>query len=223
MITFIDFKAAFDSVSHKFIDAVLIRAGATRKTRAIFRAIYEAAKGMVRVNGTLGKKLFSELFNIERGVVQGDIASPVLFILALDLLIQTYDKTGNGVKCGKELTIRTLGYADDAALAEGKAKDMTKRLTALADASVGEADMTIRLDKTFTHHVQAQEKRKVTEAEALAAQKKFKHQCDFCPRRFKTQAAMYIHRASCPYNYATTEKAFELEDIVGVFGRVDAR
>ena len=100
---------------------------------------------------------------------------------------------------------------------------MTKRLTALADASVGEADMTIRMDKTFTHHVQDQEKKKATEAEALAAQKKFKHQCDFCPRRFKTQAAMYIHRVSCPYNYVTTEEAYPVDDIVGVFGRVDAR
>ena len=34
--------------------------------------------------------------------MQGDIVSPVLFTLTLDLLIQTYDKTGNGVKCGKE-------------------------------------------------------------------------------------------------------------------------
>ena len=58
VITFIDFKAAFDSVSHKFIDAVLARAGASRKTRAMFRAIYEAAKGMVRVNGTQGQKSF---------------------------------------------------------------------------------------------------------------------------------------------------------------------
>ena len=58
VITFIDYKAAFDSVSHKFIDAVLVRAGASRKTRAIFRAIYEAAKGIVRVNGTMGKNFF---------------------------------------------------------------------------------------------------------------------------------------------------------------------
>ena len=100
---------------------------------------------------------------------------------------------------------------------------MTKRLTTLADASVGEADMTVRMDKTFTHHVQVQEKMMATTEEALKAQKKFKHPCDFCQRRFKTQSAMYIHRANCPYNYATTEKAYEVEDIVGVFGRVKVR
>ena len=49
------------------------------------------------------------------------------------------------------------------------------------------------------------------------------HKCDFCVRRFKTSAAMYTHRANCPYNYDTTEKAFEVEAIVGVFGRIENR
>ena len=81
-----------------------------------------------------------------------------------------------------------LGYADDAALAEERIEEMTTRLTALADASLQEADMMIRMDKTYTHHVQHQEKMRVNEEEALAAQQ---HKCDFCPRRFKSMAAMY--------------------------------
>ena len=158
VITFIDYKAAFSSVSHKFLDSVLARAKVSRKCRAIFRAIYNVAKGMVRVNGILDKKIFSEFFNICRGVVQGDIVSPILFILALDQLIQLYDKSGCGVNCGPHLTYRVLGYADDAALAEAKIEDMTKRLTTLADRSLSEADMKIRMDKTFSQHVQEQEK-----------------------------------------------------------------
>ena len=47
LVTFIDYKAAFDSVSHKYIDSVLARAKVYRKCRAIFRSIYEATKGMV--------------------------------------------------------------------------------------------------------------------------------------------------------------------------------
>ena len=80
--------------------------------------------------------------------------SPLLFILALDQIIQKYDRAGKGVKCGKELTVRVLGYADDAAMAEEEAADMTTRLTAVADGSEKDADMTVRMDKTFTHHVQ---------------------------------------------------------------------
>ena len=223
VITFIDYKAAFDSVSHKFLDSVLARAKVSRKCRAIFRAIYNVAKGMVRVNGILGKKIFSEYFKICRGVVQGDIVSPILFILALDQLIQLYDKTGKGVKCGQQLTYRVLGYADDAALAEAKIDDMTTRLTTLADKSLSEADMRIRMDKTFTQHVQIQDEVKVTKEEAMAAQRKFKVKCDFCDRRFKTEAAMQIHRAACAFNYNTTEKTWVVEGIVGVFGRIGAR
>ena len=63
----------------------------------------------------------------------------------------------------------------------------------------------------------------MTEAEAVAAEAGFKHQCDFCKRRFKTRRDMLIHRANCSHNYATTEEVFEVEDIVGVFGSKDAR
>ena len=64
-----------------------------------------------------GKIIFSKAFDIGRGVVQGDIVSPIFFILALDQLFQECDdKYAKGVRCGKLLTIKTLGYADDAAL-----------------------------------------------------------------------------------------------------------
>ena len=141
IVTFIDYKAAFDSVSHKFIDEVLIAAKASRKCRAIFRAIYDTAKGIVRVNGILKNKIYSEAFNIGRGVVQGDIVSPLLFILALDQIIKNYDTAGVGVKCNDELTYRVLGYADDAALAETRIKEMSERLTSVGNESKTRADM----------------------------------------------------------------------------------
>ena len=69
VVTFIDYKSAFDRVSHRFIDMVLARVKASRKTFAMFRAIYDVATGMVRVNDTLGKNIFSTTFDIDRGVV----------------------------------------------------------------------------------------------------------------------------------------------------------
>ena len=39
VVTYIDFTAAFDTVSHRFLDKALEKAGATRKTRALFRSI----------------------------------------------------------------------------------------------------------------------------------------------------------------------------------------
>ena len=120
-------------------------------------------------------------------------------------------------------TYRVLGYADDAALTEERIEEMTERLTTLADKSESEADMKVRMDKTFSQHVQEQDEQKVSEEEMLEAQKKFKFQCDFCERRFKTNAAKHIHRSSCPHNYGTTNQIYEVEGIVGVFGRIGAR
>ena len=223
VVTYIDYSAAFDSVSHKFIDKTLTHAGASRKTRAIFRAIYEAAAGVARVSGIDGTYTFSGSFAVRRGVIQGDIISPVLFILALDQLVQTFDRSGEGVKCGRILKMRVLGYADDAALVESTVEAMTKRLTELADASRREADMEINMAKTFTQHVFKREKIKVSAAEVSKVEAKYEHKCDFCERRFKTLRGMRIHRSKCKHNYDTTGEVFELEEILGVFGHKHAR
>eukprot|EP01047_Picozoa_sp_COSAG01_P036802 COSAG01_NODE_2890_length_6906_cov_23.470545_1_plen_236_part_00 len=54
VIVFLDLVAAFDSCSHKCIDAALAEAKASNKTRAIFRAMYAKATGVVRVRNTDG-------------------------------------------------------------------------------------------------------------------------------------------------------------------------
>ena len=137
------------------------KAGATRKTRAIFRAIYAAATGVAKVSGTQGKRVFSEPFDIARGVVQGDIISPILFILALDQLIKAHDVLGTGVKCDSGLVTRVLGYADDSALLEPNVDDMSARLTSLVDAAKREADMQSSVDakNIYAACVQAERKR----------------------------------------------------------------
>ena len=93
------------SVSHKFLDRSLQKAGATRKTRAIFRAIYAAAEGIARVNGLHGKKVYSEVFKVRRGVIQGDIISPIFFILAMEQIFRVYDPSPEGVSIGNYLQI----------------------------------------------------------------------------------------------------------------------
>ena len=120
---------------------------------------------------------YSDVFDIGRGVVQGDIISPVLFILALDQLVQAYDTHGTGVQCGEIFNLRVLGYADDAALTETAVEDMTKRLTALADAAKAEADMDVSTPKTFTQHVFRRDAVQVSAAEVSAAEEKFTFKC----------------------------------------------
>ena len=83
--------------------------------------------------------------------------------------------------------------------------------------------MTISVPKTYTQHVHEREEIKVTRYEVTATEAKYSHKCDFCERRFKTRRGMLIHRARCQYNYNTTDEAFVLEDIVGVFGYKHSR
>ena len=74
VVTFIDFVAAFDSVSHKFLESALFEAGASEKSRSIFKAIYSKAAAAIRVTTAGGTEIFSPRFPVDRGVIQGDIS-----------------------------------------------------------------------------------------------------------------------------------------------------
>ena len=116
-ITFIDYSAVFDSVSHRFIDVSLREVKVPVKIRTMYRAIYQAASAYTTVPTANGKQVKSASFTIRRGVVQGDITSPLYFILALELILHIHHDNfpGKGVPLG-DVILHTLGYADDAAL-----------------------------------------------------------------------------------------------------------
>ena len=156
-VTFIDYSAAFDSVSHKFLDAALKEAGASDKSRALFRAIYKAASAVTEIPSTDGEKVCSDSFRIDRGVVQGDITSPLYFILALELILKKHDThEGKGVQLGDQL-VHTLGYADDAALLDNNIQVASRRVNAIASGSKADADMCINVGKTEFMHVRKQD------------------------------------------------------------------
>ena len=82
---------------------------------------------------------------------------------------------------------------------------MSKRLTAIADASIEQADMYPNVNKTFTQHVYRRLGIDVTATEVVEVEKDYDFKCDYCSHRFKTQRNMRIHRANCKYGYDTTE------------------
>ena len=77
VITFIDCSAAFDTESQLFLDSVLAEDGVTAKVRRIVQAIFTAATGVVRIRQQSGGIAMSQSFNIERGLLHGDIFSLV--------------------------------------------------------------------------------------------------------------------------------------------------
>ena len=91
--------------------------------------------GVARVNDTNGQTILSAAFNVGRGVIQGDIISPILLILALDQLVHTHDVHGHGVNRDPTLNISVLDYDDDVALVDRETEVMTKRLASLADGA----------------------------------------------------------------------------------------
>ena len=198
-VTFIDYSAAFDSVGHKFLDRALQRAGASAKTRAIFRAIYSTANARTAVNGADGDIVYSRSFPILRGVVQGDITSPIYFILALELILELHDRhPQRGVKLGPN-TIHTLGYADDAALLDYDSDTATERVTAIARGSEIDADMVISVDKTKTMKVSKQGP--VTKTTTDEAKKVCKFACPNmgCNRVFFSKRGLLCHQGRCKW------------------------
>ena len=218
-ITFIDYSAAFDSISHKFLDKILAAAGASRKTRAIFRAIYQAAEGTARVRGLNGLTIYSKAFKVRRGVIQGDVMSPIFFVLAMEQIFRLYDDNRDGVTLGNHLHIGVLGYADDAALVSASCDKMTTRISNVSKGSKVDADMTINTDKTKNMHVSKQETiAPSTIAEMKRTEQKFEHKCTYCPRRFKTARGLKIHMSACGCKHGLTEEVFKIEKINAVFG-----
>ena len=228
-VTFIDYSAAFDSVSHKFLDRSLKNAGASRKTRAIFRAIYAAAEGTARVRGLNGNQVYSASFKVRRGVIQGDIISPIFFILAIEQIFRVHDNCPTGVKMGNYLHVGVLGYADDVAIVSHASEadasvELTTRLQKIDEGSRKDADMTINADKTKNMHVAKQGKLAPPQiSDIKATEETFKHQCTFCPRRFKTARGMKIHMASCDCQHGLSDKSFVVKRINSVFGTVQQR
>ena len=112
-VVFIDYSAAFDSVSHKFVDEALGQAGASPKVRAIYRAIC-CGCGLhlgPRVNN---KQVRCDPFPINRGVLQGDVTSPLFFIMTLELILRRHAVvTENKGAPLADIFAHLLGYADE--------------------------------------------------------------------------------------------------------------
>ena len=115
-----------------------------------------------------------------------------------------------------------LGYTDDFALSTRQQKNISA-LTRIANKSMEMADMKVYMTKTFSQHVHKRGEITVIDAEMNAAQKKHAHKCNFCESRFKTQRDMYIHWANCIHNCNTTDTAYGVADVLGVFGFIEAR
>ena len=197
VITFIDYTAAFDSVSQVFLDEALSSAGVSIKLRRVIQSIFRVATGCVRIQNPDGTCVLSEPFNISRGVLQGDIFSSVAFIVALWKTFMLHDIPNAGIRVGKppyEVEIDDLEYADDAGLLDEDTTQASQRVSSISSGSKKDASMEISIPKTKALHIH--KKVCVSETtEAEIAELHLKHKCSDCSRDFPTARGLAIHRA----------------------------
>ncbi|XP_066263263.1 uncharacterized protein [Branchiostoma lanceolatum] len=206
VVTFIDYAAAFDTESQLFLDEALSSAGASLKVRRIIQAIFGAATGCVCVTSPSGNQELSDPFKISRGVLQGDIFSPVAFIIGLMRIFALHDSPSAGVTVGSppyQVTISRLEYADDAGLMDESVQEASERISAIARGSRDDAAMEISVPKTKAMHIHRKDRvSKTTEAEVAALN--LKHRCPDCTRDFKTKRGLAIHRSRWCLHHPST-------------------
>ncbi|CAF2121924.1 unnamed protein product [Rotaria magnacalcarata] len=136
-ICFIDIQKAYDSVNRELLWKICRSYGLTDKTVLMLKLLYKNSKAQVRINDEL-----SDSFDIETGVMQGGIPSPILFNILFDYIMRKVIEEANveGIKLGygtndffhtakdivDELNILTLMYADDVAVMCNNANDLEK-------------------------------------------------------------------------------------------------
>ena len=139
----------------------------------------------------------SELFDSARGVLQGDIFSPVAFIAGLDQIFRMHDLQNPGVAVvvGDSATILSkFEYADNAALVDVDAATATARVTALAAGSITDAQMVISQAKSNVMHIH-RKTHVISTTEAEVEALKLAHKCDACSPTLPTQRGLKIHAA----------------------------
>mgnify|MGYP003327420054 FL=1 len=69
--------------------------------------------------------------------------------------------------------------------------------------------------------------KKATAGEIKVKMSKYKYACEYakagCKERFKTKAGMRVHCTTCNFNYGLTDREWEIEEILAVFGKAERK
>ena len=108
----IDFKKAFDSINHNFIKSTLENLNFGDNMIQLVSLFFNNREAIILMAGHLTNKIF-----LKQGVPQGDIISPFIFIIVVEILLIKITKSKNikGLLLGTE-EIRAQTFADDTTL-----------------------------------------------------------------------------------------------------------
>lgn len=107
----LDFAVAYDSVDREAVLTKLEMEGMGVKTLKVLRAMMTNTIAKVRIG-----KEFSKEFKTTKGVKQGSILSPTIFVALMDWLLEKALDSIEGVRVSDSKYIFDLDYADDVLL-----------------------------------------------------------------------------------------------------------
>ena len=82
LILLVDFRKAIDSIDHKSITMVLKELGFGDNAVKWISIFFDSREAYILMGGHLSKKIL-----LEQGVPQGDVISPYIFIVAVEVLL----------------------------------------------------------------------------------------------------------------------------------------
>ena len=114
---------AFDSVQYSVLLSRAYESGIKGKTWRIIKSWYTDPQCVVKLNGK-----FSESYTMERGVLQGSVLSPTLFLLVMDPLLKKLEENRLGPRVSG-LYAGCFAHADDIRTLSTSRDTLDKQIT----------------------------------------------------------------------------------------------
>ena len=138
---FVDFKQAYDSIHRSSMWNIMKEMGIPDKLIRVTQACYRNTTCTVR----FGKKMSTPI-EIQTGLKQGCILSPLLFNIMMEKVARSITNRPEGIKF-REVSINCLGYADDVDIITSDVRD-TERITNIFRVNAESIGLKINQEKT---------------------------------------------------------------------------
>lgn len=153
VISILDVRKAFDSVSHDALREILLKRGFQCEIRNYIRSTYANAKSVIISKGRAADEM-----KPARGVRQGDPLSPILFNMVMDHVLASLPKKIGFWMGGRRIS--ALAYADDLVLVSSTISGMS-RLLREVEERLGECGLQLNPAKCLSVAIEPSAQRRM--------------------------------------------------------------